>query len=112
LNFLRYFILSRGPKAIEELKNNFTEVVNTNAKNVVYSHALLSVNATHAESLRKYFFLKVENIEIFTRSGKFRDLSASVPTNQYMSCFQTVLEVMCDIMFSHYTIYQWHVTVR
>ena len=43
---------------------------------------------------------------------KFRDICASLKEEQFLQCLVTILELLCDVMYGHYQMIQWHIQMQ
>ncbi|PRP80852.1 coiled-coil domain-containing protein [Planoprotostelium fungivorum] len=82
-------------RVLEKTKMCFTEAVSSNTRDVVIAHLLMNPdNANKLEHLKPLQFAMLCS---FMKDG-----------NHFTSCLNTILEVLCDLMFSHYSSIQWH----
>eukprot|EP00026_Physarum_polycephalum_P001555 Phypoly_transcript_01557.p1 GENE.Phypoly_transcript_01557~~Phypoly_transcript_01557.p1 ORF type:complete len:961 (-),score=214.93 Phypoly_transcript_01557:327-3209(-) len=89
-----YKLLGSTSRIAEKLQSNFVDPIEADTKSIVVAHVLQSAeNIRFVESIKK---------------RSFKEACAEVKEEHFMNCLLTILEFMCDLMFSHYQMSRWH----
>eukprot|EP01117_Protostelium_nocturnum_P007743 TRINITY_DN2771_c1_g3_i1.p1 TRINITY_DN2771_c1_g3~~TRINITY_DN2771_c1_g3_i1.p1 ORF type:complete len:978 (+),score=333.39 TRINITY_DN2771_c1_g3_i1:163-3096(+) len=82
-------------RVLESSKKAYLETINSNTKDVLFSHVMMSIdNASNGEDLKKMHFPALCGM---MKSG-----------DHFLMCLNTILEVLCDLMYSQWSAIQWH----
>eukprot|EP01113_Clastostelium_recurvatum_P036434 TRINITY_DN5190_c0_g1_i1.p1 TRINITY_DN5190_c0_g1~~TRINITY_DN5190_c0_g1_i1.p1 ORF type:complete len:682 (-),score=197.18 TRINITY_DN5190_c0_g1_i1:960-2966(-) len=88
-------LLGKTSYLAEKLQPLFVEQIESECKNIILAHALLSEEAMmRAETLKKL--------------QAIRELCTHVKGEHFTNCLLTVLEYLTDLMLSHYEMSSWH----
>eukprot|EP01116_Phalansterium_solitarium_P025632 TRINITY_DN9902_c0_g2_i1.p1 TRINITY_DN9902_c0_g2~~TRINITY_DN9902_c0_g2_i1.p1 ORF type:complete len:1117 (+),score=551.47 TRINITY_DN9902_c0_g2_i1:130-3480(+) len=89
-------LLGQSYLVLEKLQRAFADLINTNAKNVLYAHALMSdANARQPELLRHM---------------KFVDLCNVIKEEHFATALDSLLEITSELMFVHEQMLGWRRT--